>query len=56
MLCIAQHLPDEGHSYINNDDIQRERERRTQRREERGFHAFASMLLDILKDYVNADN
>ena len=51
-----------GHSYINNDGIQREhtlqreRERRTQRREEREFHASASMLLDILTEYANADN
>ena len=49
-----------GNSYIDNDDIlehtlQRERER-TQRREEREFHASANTLRDILTDYVNADN
>ena len=50
-----------GDSYIDNDDVlehtlQRERERRTQRREEREFHASANTLRDILTDYVNADN
>ena len=50
-----------GDSYIDNDDVlehtlQRERERRTQRREEREFYASASTLQDILTDYVNADN
>ena len=50
-----------GDSYINNDDVtehnlQRERKRRTQRREEREFHASANTLLDILTDYANADN
>ena len=48
-------------SYIDNGDIseqtlQRKRERRTQRREEREFHASANMLRDILTDYVNADS
>ena len=49
-----------GDCYIDNDDVlehtlQRERER-TQRREEREFHASANTLRDILTDYVNADN
>ena len=48
-------------SYIDNGDIseqtlQRKRERRTQRRQERKFHASANMLRDILTDYVNADS
>ena len=61
--CVLHNICQmKGHSYINNDDIQREhtlhreRERRTQRREEREFHASASMLLDILTEYANADN
>ena len=50
-----------GDSYIDNDDVlehtlQGELERRTQRREEREFHASANTLRDILTDYVNADN
>ena len=48
-------------SYVDNDDVlehtlQRERERRTKRREEHEFHASANMSRDILTDYVNADN
>ena len=50
-----------GDSYIDNYDVlehtlQRERERRIQRREELKFHASANMLRDILTDYVNAEN
>ena len=49
-----------GDSYIDNDDVLeytlRERESKTQRREEREFHASANTLRDILTDYVNADN
>ena len=49
-----------GDSYTDNDDVwehtlQWERER-TQRREEREFHASANTLRDILTDYVNVDN
>ena len=48
-------------SYVNNDDVlehtlQRERERRNQRREEHEFHASANTSRDIMTDYVNADN
>ena len=55
-ICQAK-----GDSYIDNDDVlehtlQRERKRRTQRREEREFHASTNTLRDILTDYVNADN
>ena len=49
-----------GDSYIDNDDVLeytlRERESKTQRREEREFHASANTLRGILTDYVNADN
>ena len=50
-----------GDSYINNEDVlehtlQREGERRTQRKDEREFHASTNTLLDILTVYVNADN
>ena len=49
-----------GDSYIDNDDVLeytlRERESKTQRREEREFHASANTLRDLLTDYVNADN
>ena len=59
--CVLHNICQmKGNSYIDNDDIlehtlQRERER-TQRREEREFHASANTLRDILTDYVNADN
>ena len=54
-ICLMK-----GDSYIDNDDVlkhtlQRERER-TQRRDEREFHASANTLRGILTDYVNADN
>ena len=49
-----------GDSYTDNDDVLeytlRERESKTQRREEREFHASANTLRDLLTDYVNADN
>ena len=59
--CVLHNICQmKGNSYIDNDDIlehtlQRERER-TQRREEREFHASANTLWDILTDYVNVDN
>ena len=48
-----------GDSYINIDDVLEhtlnwERERKTQRREKREFHASANTLWDILTEYVNA--
>ena len=54
-ICLMK-----GDSYIDNDDVlkhtlQRERER-TQRRDEREFHASANTLRGILTDYVNAGN
>ena len=60
--CVLHNICQmKGDSYIDNDDVlehtlQRERERRTQRREEREFHASANTLRDILTDYVNADD
>ena len=60
--CVLHNLCQmKGDSYINNDDVlehtlQRERERRTQRREEREFHASANTLRDILTNCVNAGN
>ena len=60
--CVLHNICQmKGDSYIDNDDVlehtlQRERERRTQRREEREFYASVSTLQDILTDYVNADN
>ena len=59
--CVLHNIYQmKGDSYIDNDDVlehtlQRERER-TQRRQERKFHASANTLRDILRDYVNADN
>ena len=60
--CVLHNICQmKGDSYIDNDDVlehtlQRERERRTQRREEREFHASANTLRDILTNYVNAGN
>ena len=60
--CVLHNIYEvTGDSYIDNDDVlehtlTREQERRTQRREEREFHASANTLRDILTDYVNAHN
>ena len=60
--CVLHNICQmKGDSYIDNDDVlehtlKRERERRTQRREEREFHASANTLRDILTNYVNAGN
>ena len=59
--CVLHNICQmKGDSYIDNDDVlehtlQRERGR-TQRRQEREFHASVNTLRDILTDYVNADN
>ena len=59
--CVLNNICQmKGDSYTDNDDVlertlQRERER-TERREEREFHASANTLRDILTDYVNADD
>ena len=63
MSCCVLHniCHMKGDSYINNYDVlehsvQRERERRTPRRDECEFHASANTLREILTKYVNAGN
>ena len=58
--CVLHNICQmKGDSCIDPDDVlehtlQRERERKTQRREEREFHASANTLWDILTEYVHA--
>ena len=63
MSCCVLHniCQMKGDSFIGNDNVlehtlQRERERRTQRREEHEFHTSANKLRDILTNYVKAGN
>ena len=60
--CVLHNICQmKGDSYINNDNVlehtlQRERERRTQGREEHEFHTSTNTLRDILTNYVKAGN